>query len=403
MNAKAISVSKGSGCGAIGLGLFGSAFLTVGLLVSWFLFVQPLLQWSAANSWPTTDGTITSARIESHRGDDSTTYSAEFTYQYEVGGNKFEGDRYNFFNVSGSRKSAKKRLNAHPVGSKTDVYYDPDNPSNSVMNRDLGWFLLFGLIPMIFVIVGGAIVYAAVRYKLSGDDSISKSNALTAGQPRKATGLFSSFAATMTDAIELDQQLDGPQKLKPESTARGIFLFLLFFGLVWNGIVSIFVVNVVNEGFPWFTTLFMIPFVLVGLGLIVGIVYCFLALFNPVVEIALSNGTVALGSEFDVAWEVQGNATRFRDFTITIQGQEAATYRQGTDTRTDTEVFRTIEVVKTKASDEMTFGTATIQFPSNTMHTFQSDHNEIKWSIVVHGNIPWWPDVNQTMNFRVRP
>ncbi len=37
------------------------------------------------------------------------------------------------------------------------------------------------------------------------------------------------------------------------------------------------------------------------------------------------------------------------------------------------------------------------------MHSFASDHNAVVWAIHVHGEIPRWPDVNETFEIEVRP
>ena len=161
MNAKPISEGKvGAGCGGVGLTLFGSVFFLAGCFFMWFVVISPILEWNSARLWPSAEATILTSKVVTHHDSEGSSYSAEFTYKYSVNGQPYENDQYGFIDWSGGRKSADKKQKQHPVGSKTDCYYDPQDPANSVLNRELGWELLFGLIPLIFILVGGGIMYA---------------------------------------------------------------------------------------------------------------------------------------------------------------------------------------------------------------------------------------------------
>ena len=39
------------------------------------------------------------------------------------------------------------------------------------------------------------------------------------------------------------------------------------------------------------------------IGLLIAVVYTFMSLFNPIIEVAMGTGAVALGEEVDIAWE----------------------------------------------------------------------------------------------------
>ena len=87
-------------------------------------------------------------------------------------------------------------------------------------------------------------------------------------------------------------------------------MMMIGIALFWNGIVSIFLWQAIMEPkggfFSIFMLLFMIPFVLIGVVLILGVARSFLSLFNPVIEIAMSTGAVERGNTVDVAWEIKG-------------------------------------------------------------------------------------------------
>jgi len=181
----------------------------------------------------------------------------------------------------------------------------------------------------------------------------------------------------------------------------------ILFALFWNGILSFFVVDVVSG---WSkgsgdgcSTVFMIPFVLVGLALFVLVLYCFLALFNPRPTITVSASSAALGELIELEWEMTGTVERIRSFTVVFEGREEATYRRGTSTSTDKSVFESIELAKITDPRDMRRGKVKVVIPMDTMHTFKSSNNKFLWQFKVQGDIPRWPDVDESFEFEVLP
>ena len=412
MNAKPISESSSAkGCSTVGGLLFGAIFFAAGAFFFWMVVVSPIMLWNAAKTWPSAEATITNAKIVENHDSEGSSYRASFTYKYTVNGKPHSNDRYGLMQVSGSRKRAKKRLNQHPIGSKTTVYYDPIDPAESLMNRKLGWSLLFGLIPILFMVVGGIIigVIATGRHLTWADKMAAKAakqRGMVPASMDAASPAGKKEPVVSEDDLK-DQEFDKPLKLRPEQSRMVALLVVGFFALFWNGIVSIFVFDLFDGkqfGFGKVGLgLFLIPFVLIGSGLIGYWLYVFMTLFNPKVEIAMSNGAVPIGGEVDLAWEVIGNANRIRNLKIQIKGQESATYRRGTSTYTDTETFLEIPVVATSSKDDIQFGSTTIAIPNSTMHSLDAGDNQIKWTVEVHGDIPLWPDITESLSFRVTP
>ena len=150
-------------------------------------------------------------------------------------------------------------------------------------------------------------------------------------------------------------------------------------------------------------TLFIIPFELVGLGLIVLVVYYFLALFNPRPTLRVTPALAALGDAVEVEWETNGNVDRVRSFTILLEGREEATYRRGTSTSTDKNTFATIEIARSSRGKDLRRGRVKVAIPADTMHSFKSSNNKFVWNFQVKGDIPRWPDVNEEYPFEVLP
>jgi hypothetical protein len=112
-----------------------------GLVCLSFTITQlPLLR---TFTWSRTEGTVTFTRIGSEvRGRDTRYYWPEVGYDYFVDGTEFHGSRYGLKNDDSLFKSSAeaivRRLTATPT---ITVYYDPAEPSESVLLRGLPFWL----------------------------------------------------------------------------------------------------------------------------------------------------------------------------------------------------------------------------------------------------------------------
>jgi hypothetical protein len=86
---------------------------------------------------------------------------------------------------------------------------------------------------------------------------------------------------------------------------------------------------------------------------------------------------------------------------------EEATYRQGTDTRTERRRVRQQVVFSAKDFEiypEMPYEhECDLEFPDDVMHSFQSDHNAVQWRLVVHGVVDKWSDYERVFPIVVYP
>lgn len=408
MNAKPISEAgksswKETGCVVV----FGLVFFSAGAAMLVFTLLLPWLSARAAQDWQEVPCTIIASEVEIHRGDDSTSYSVEAEFSYEFDQQKFISEKYDFNKVTRSRKECKEIVRQLPPGKEAVCFVDPGDPQNAVLNREflMSWMTLIG--GLIFSGFGAAMAIGLpilARGKNKRKKTVASPAELAAVQSLNpgegpATGLYS-------EDLE-DQKWDVPQRLKPSSTRVGTLVGMMALALFWNGIVGVLFGSAL-AGFKWnlfsiFLLLFSVPFVLVGLALIAGVVASFLSLFNPVFEIAISTGAITRGDPVDLAWEINGNAKRIKRLRIAVVGTESAQYRQGTSTRTDTSEFGLIPIADTTDTEEISFGNKTLTIPIDTMHTFADRHNEIQWAIHLRADIARFPDVYQKHIFRVKP
>jgi uncharacterized protein DUF3592 len=380
--------------------VFCSVFFLIGALVLFFMFIRPMMRSRAAGSWAETPCAILHSEVTTHSDSDGATYGLDMLYEYHWRGQRHESDRYSFYSVGSSssrgwREAVVKRL---PKGAKTVCYVNPSNPTEAVLSREMGPDMWFALIPAVFMLFGGVGIVFAVRHMRK-----KSSGGLTTGRgvrrrvaPAKPTPAEPERVPVVDEVV-----------LKPGSSPLGKLIGIICIALFWNGIVSVFVYQVVTGWqrgqAPWFLTLFMIPFVLIGLGLIGGVFYQALALLNPRPRVIVRPGAVPLGGAFEVEWQMTGNVGRIGKLTITLEGREEATYRRGTNTYTDKNVFATIPVAETTNARDMQIGAARPVVPANTMHTFEGPNNKIIWRLKLNGDIRRWPDINEEFKITVLP
>lgn len=110
------------------------------------------------------EATVLECRVIEEKGDDSTSYQPYFRYQYQVGNRILVNDKYRRgIKFSTGQRAADTEVNEHPVGSKLEVWYSPEDPTDSVVQKGLTGADLF--IPMFmtpFNLIGLVFVLAPV-------------------------------------------------------------------------------------------------------------------------------------------------------------------------------------------------------------------------------------------------
>lgn len=153
------------------LALFGLPFFCVGAGFLLFSVAPALFDAARMASWAETQGVLSQAQLISNRSSKSTTYSVEAEYRYGVEGRDYRGSRVDIGsgsdNIGDYQQELGNRLRmALQNGQRVSVWYDPDNPDDAVLVRDLR----FGLLGFqsIFVILFGGIGGAMLYFGLSG-------------------------------------------------------------------------------------------------------------------------------------------------------------------------------------------------------------------------------------------
>lgn len=374
--------------GRFGMAGFFGIFLLAGLGFLIPFFLLPAYRVVTAGGWVETPCRVIESEVWSHSGDDSTTYSINILYEYEVDGRAYRSNTYGFMGGSSSGYNAKdKVVQAHPPGRETVCWVNPDDPYDAALNRDVGWEFLIGLVPMVFVLVGVIGIYSSLfGNPFAGRSPGALSDRATMPLPRAPVGASSA----------------GQVELKPESSRIGGCIGVAVFAAFWNGIISIFIYGALSEG-SWFMGLFLIPFVLVGLGAIGGGIYTFLGLFNPEPKLILGTGHLPVGETTSLQYSLDGKVHVVKRLRILLEAREEVRYRRGTDTVTEESFFHREALLETTETSQMASGQVEVIIPFETMHSFESANNKIIWRVRIVGEIPRWPDINEAFDFTVLP
>jgi hypothetical protein len=388
-----------TGCACVFFGVFlliGAMFF--GLL----LYTLTLPELSALVRYVEHTATVLDKRLVENAGDDGPTYRPELLIRYTVDNREYQTWTYEAGKVaSGGRAGKQAILDRFVVGQDYPCWYDPADPGRAVLVRGLSWVNLFLLIPLIFMAVGaGGIYYALANRGKSPEQRAAEQRgpngpALPAVPDRAPSGPGSTLPFVLSPITSPGLQVAGA----------------LFLALFWNGVTWVFVALVAGGLFQgklqWFLTLFLIPFVLVGLGLIGFFVkQVLVATGVGATQVEISAHPLYPGKGYE-AFLSQAGPLRLRSLTVELVCAEETKYTVGTDTRTETKVLSRTELLR---QDEVTAERGLpfearfpLRVPRGAMHSFEARHNKVFWKLVVRGDVIGWPDFEREYLLIVHP
>jgi hypothetical protein len=137
-------------------------FIITGVVLL-FVYFRNFRKVRASQAWSAVGGTVVESWVRREESADSEggvsySYYPEIRYQYKVMGNEYQGDKIYFGGKTGGLRSmAERKIAKYPTGANVMIYYQPDNPTNAVLERSVSWVLLvFGII----FVLAGIFIYA---------------------------------------------------------------------------------------------------------------------------------------------------------------------------------------------------------------------------------------------------
>src|ERR1051326_4419060 len=286
---RAISDLAGGRIAPVFVFVFFSIFLLVGGGLSYTFFLRPVFNVISAKRWPAVPCVVISSQVRTHHSGDGSTYSINILYSYDLNGRELKANRYSFMGASPSGYKGKSAIVArYPPGTETICYVNPSDPTDAVLQRGFTAEMWLGLIPLLFATIGAGGLVFAFRKR--------RQNRLTG-----AIGQRTEFGDAVANTFPGLHQTESSERrlLRPKVSPLCKWLIAIAIALFWNGIVSVFLAQIIRSRgsgpMEWFLAIFLIPFVVIGLGLLCASAYFFLALFNPRPRLRATPGLVPLG------------------------------------------------------------------------------------------------------------
>lgn len=184
----------------------------------------------------------------------------------------------------------------------------------------------------------------------------------------------------------------------------------LFAGL-WNAVLVVLAVSagidIASGRIEWVLLAVLVPFVLIGVtGIVIFIRRLVLTTAVGTTQLEICDHPLLPESSYDVLLAQSGSGM-LRSLVLTLEIEEMASFRQGTDTRTE-RVIVWRDIVKEWTNLEITPGVrfethVTVAIPAGAMHSFGSGHNAVRWRLVVRGQPERWPGFVRVFPVVVHP
>jgi hypothetical protein len=230
--------------------LFAVVFGGVGVFASWAIG-STVLEAQRAKDWVRVKASVDDASLDASRGSKgSVTYRAGGRYRYAFQGRQYTGSRLGISSVGGSdniddwHQEVNARLeDARAAGKPITVWVNPDNPSESVFDREMRWSEIVFLIPFALAFGGvgvGALVALVFVLRSKGEGG----------------------AQAAVDRATSRRGANGQANAAPG--------FLWFFAFMWNAIsfpIAFLAIPDIVERGEW-VGLLVLLFPLVGIGLL---------------------------------------------------------------------------------------------------------------------------------------
>jgi hypothetical protein len=302
------------------------------------------------------------------------------------------------------REAALRRLAVWKLGDEATCWYDPAAPQTVVLQRGYNWWLwlLSLLLPGALVLIGGSGLVRGLRSWGKSEEH----RAASAGLSELLDPLAQpALAAPGYPAVPVwDDLVNSPgtilrYRLPIESPENWTLVGFGLFALLWNAVLVVLAVgaglDLLGGRIDWWLFALLVPFLGVGVGGVVMFVrsLVFATAVGPT-QIEIADHPLLPGCRYDVLLAQGGTAT-IRSLELSLELEEQATFRQGTDTRTEQAVVwrQPLAVFHdVSAAPHSRFeGRAVIEIPPGSMHSFTSAHNTVRWRLVVRGTPDRWP------------
>jgi hypothetical protein len=279
--------------------------------------------------------------------------------------------------------------------------------ANQVLQPDPGSFalgvgrwLLIMVMASLVILGGGGLIWTVLRVGTSAERRNVMARQASdidlmpeAPRPRNYPTLPPYDGLTNSPGIELSY------RLPPTQSPGWRLLATTIFTMVWNIVVCLLTVLAISSyvaGHPdWFLTVFLAPFWAVStwsIRYLLQLIWLHTGMGLTTVEIS---DLPLVGGQACQAVVAQHGHIAVKSLQLWLVCEEEATYSQGTDIRTESRVVveqMIFERGNFRIEPAVPFQhTTSVAIPAMAMHSFHTQHNSIRWKLVVRGEATGWP------------
>ena len=144
--------------------LLGIVFCLAGMFILHFYLIQPLRMVEKSYSWTSVPAVVSSSRVDSCCLENIC--SIKIHYKYTFDKQEYQGERYDFFRsqnkIYWGKPELQKIVNDYPAGKAIHCLVNPDDPSESVISKDIIFNSLF-LVPCFLILLGIILFAEAIK------------------------------------------------------------------------------------------------------------------------------------------------------------------------------------------------------------------------------------------------
>jgi hypothetical protein len=379
--------------GSVAEGLFHAGLVVAGLVFGGLLISGVAVpEWRINHDFLQAEATVIGKGLARRTTPAEQTWEPALLLRYATAGGVIESWTLRGGAVA-DRGRAIASLEPMHLGTKIPCWYDPDAPETVVLSRGYNWWMwaLTLLLPGALLAFGGAGLTRTLA-------------AWRTSEERRAAKASRAFPDRLPSIPPCDDLINSPGtvlrfRLPTSGTESWTLIGLGLFALLWNTVLVVLAItagaDLLGGRIDWLLLVLLGPFAAVGItGIVLFIRQLVLTSAVGTTQLEISEHPLRPGGTYTVHLAQAGSGT-FRDLSITLELEEQATFRQGTDARTErvvcwrgaVESWHDIQV----APGTFFESRASLSVPASAMHSFASEHNTVSWRLVVRGKPARWP------------
>jgi len=156
------------------------------------------------------------------------------------------------------------------------------------------------------------------------------------------------------------------------------------------------------HAFDIFHMVFILPFVVVGLGLAGFAVYLFLASRHPALRVHIQQMEFQRGDRLEFRWDFEYSPTRLERLDIVLEIQETFIEGSGEDASKHSSVLKLVPIASNIPLRVQSSGAVSVDLPSEVEPSARSASREVEWVVKMHALGKRAPDLHFWVPLEVR-